>query len=82
VAINSEKPIPEKFNIMNTPQMDKIDLAMDVLAELAKELQAPYRRRERESQTTKNKTPSKRIFTSTCEETSAASLVCGCELRQ
>lgn len=31
---------------MNTPEMDEIDLAIDVLAALAKELQAQYRRRE------------------------------------
>ena len=31
---------------MNTPEMDEIDLAIDILAALAKELQAQYRRRE------------------------------------
>jgi len=31
---------------MNTPEMDEIDLAIDILASLAKELQAQYRRRE------------------------------------
>ena len=31
---------------MNTPEMDEIDLALDVLARLAKELHAQYRRRE------------------------------------